>query len=130
MARNSNKPLKDRLTKAVLQKLHDRKMTNKEAADLYGVSETYMSRTVASLQDKRPGETTSARKAASKLFAARRQTREQLAKKVKNGELGLAAAATRANCSERTMARYVAAYTPARRQRKATPQTSRTVQAA
>lgn len=112
------KPLIKRLTKPLLLKLQRRKMTNAEAAAELGVSEPYLSRTVAAIQQKEPGKTTAARKAASKIAAARRQHREQLAKEVKNGKLDVDAAARSANCSTRTMQRYVAAYVPARRNRK------------
>lgn len=108
------KPLKDRLTVPLLEKLRTRKLTNAEVAGKLGVSETYLSRTVAALQDKVPGTTTKERAAKAKLAKARRQTRENYAVRVKNGELDTAAAATRAHCSERTMARYVAAYKPPR----------------
>jgi transposase len=112
------KPLKDRLTKALLDKLRRRKMLNSEAAAQLGVSESYLSRTVATMQEKEPGQTSTARKQAAELAQQRRQHRERLAKEVKNGDLDVNAAAQRANCSERTMQRYVAAYVPARRARK------------
>lgn len=104
------KPLRERLTQALLKKLYERKLTNAEAAEQLGVSETYLSRTVAAIQEKVPGKSMVARAAASKLFKARRQTRETLAKQVKTGSLTLAKAAERASCSERTMQRFVARY--------------------
>lgn len=112
------KPLRDRLTKAMLEKLRTRKMLNAEAAAILGVSETYLSRTVAAIQSKEQGVTTAARVQAMQLAAERRQHRERLAKEVKNGNLDVATAAQRANCSLRTMSRYVAAYVPPRRNRK------------
>lgn len=112
------KPLKDRLTKTLLAQLRTRKIRNKDAAEQLGVSESYLSRTVAALQEKEPGKTVLARNEAHELATARRQHRERLAKEVKNGALDVETAAERANCSVRTMSRYVARYTPPRRQRK------------
>lgn len=112
------KPLRDRLTKDILNRLRTRKMSNKEAAQLMEVSEAYLSRTVAAIQDKEPGKTTARRAAAHKLAVARRQTREMYARQVKNGELDIRTAAKRAHCSERTMSRFVEAYRePVRRRR-------------
>jgi AraC-like DNA-binding protein len=113
------KPLRDRLTKTLLEKLRTRKLLNAEAAAQLGVSETYLSRTVAAMQEKVPGETMLARKQATELATERRQHRERLAKEVKNGNLTVERAAERAHCSVRTMSRYVAAYVPPRRKRKA-----------
>jgi predicted transcriptional regulator len=102
----------------MLEKLRTRKMTNAQAADALGVSETYLSRTVAAMQEKVPGKVAQARAAAAKLAQARRRTREDLAKQVKAGELDVGTAAERAACSLRTMSRYVAAYVPPRRNRR------------
>lgn len=113
------KPLAARLTKPLLEKLRKRKITNAQAAEQLDVSETYLSRTVAALQEKEPGKTTAARRAASKIAQERRLHRERLAKDVKNEVLALDAAAARAKCSIRTMQRHVAAYTPPKRKRKA-----------
>jgi transposase len=113
------KPLKDRLTQALLQRLRTRKITNREAAEQLNVSETYLSRTVAAMQEKEPGVTTAERAAASELAAERRAYRERLAKDVKNGVVDIATAAKRANCSERTISRYVAKYVPPVRAKKA-----------
>lgn len=115
--RKPQKPLVERLTKRLLERLRTRKMTNAEAAEELGVSETYLSRTVAALQSKVPGETVIARNEASALATERRLYRERLAKEIKNGQLDLATAAKRANCSERTMSRYVAKYVPPQRKR-------------
>lgn len=109
------KPLKDRLTKALLEKLRTRKITNAQAAADLGVCETYLSRTVAAIQEKEPGETMLARQQATELAAERRHHRERLAKQVKNGEITPEKAAVAAKCSLRTMARYVAAYVPPKR---------------
>lgn len=113
------KPLRDRLTKTMLKQLRLRTLSNAEAAEQMGVSEHYLSRTVAAIQQKEPGQTLLARKTASKLATVRRQHRERLAKEVKNGTLGIATAARRANCSLRTMSRYVSAYVEPKRPRRA-----------
>lgn len=112
------KPLRDRLTPAMLERLRTRKITNAQAAEKLEVSETYLSRTVAAMQEKTPGEVMLARAAAAKLVAERRHHRERLAKEVKNGNLDVGTAAKRAKCSLRTMSRYVAAYIPARRKKR------------
>ena len=109
------KPLIDRLTASTLAKLRTRKMTNAEAAILYEVSETYMSRIVASIQDKEPAHDFAARKAASKIFKARMETRAMLAKQVNKGEITLAKAMKQANCTERTIRRYMALYAKAKK---------------
>ncbi len=106
------KPLEQRLTKKLLHALQTRKITNREAAEQLGVSETYLSRKVAAIQSKVPGETQPVREAAHKLFQTRRQFRERLAKKVLKSSMTVTQAAAEANCSERTMFRYVAAYRP------------------
>lgn len=115
MPYRNQKPLIDRLPKRLLEQLRKRKITNAEAAAEMGVCETYLSRVVASIQTKEPGKVNSARVEAAKLAAARRLYREQLAKDVKNEVMDLGTAAVRANCSIRTMQRYVAAYVPPKR---------------
>lgn len=107
----TTKPLKDRLGKRLLDQLHTRKITNKEAAEQLGVSESYLSRTVAAFQDKVPGPTVLERKANSELARIRRQYRTKLAKDVIRNRTTIAEAANAAGCSERTMFRYVAQYT-------------------
>lgn len=104
------KPLAERLSKTMLQRLYDRKITNAQAADALGVSETHLSRTVAAIQGKVPGVNAAVRAAATKLHHARRTTRTELAKKVLADQLTIAQAAKRAKVSERTMFRYVALY--------------------
>jgi AraC-like DNA-binding protein len=106
------KPLAKRLTKRTLAQLQARKITNAQAAEQLGVSETYLSRTVAALQDKVPGTSMQKRSAAAKLYKTRQEQRDILAKRVNKGKLTIAAAAEQAGCSERTMFRYVAKYRP------------------
>lgn len=110
IAADKDKPLVERLNDVLLAQLRERKVTNKAAAEALGVSEFYLSRTVARLQPKKPGETPKQRNARSKLFKARTDTRATLAKMVNKGELTLAQACKRANCSERTMYRWCAKY--------------------
>lgn len=106
----TSKSLKDRLGKRLLEQLHTRKITNKQAAEQLGVSESYLSRTVAAIQDKVPGQTVLERKANSELATIRRQYRTKLAKDVIRKRTTVAAAADAAGCSERTMFRYVERY--------------------
>jgi predicted DNA-binding transcriptional regulator YafY len=93
-----------------LSDLQKRKTTNAQAAELLGVSETYLSRKVAAMQAKVPGTALQKRAAASTLYNTRRVFREQLAKKAAKGKMTVAEAAAEAECSERTMFRYVARY--------------------
>jgi hypothetical protein len=103
-------PLPKRISKTVLERLRKRKMTNAEAAEHYGVSVTYLSRVVAAMQDKVPGPVRQSRAANAAIYAQRKRTRETLAKAVARGDKGLEKAAEQANCSVRTMRRYVAQY--------------------
>lgn len=105
------KPLKKRLTQADLKRLRERKMTNLEAAQKYGVSESYLSRTVAAIQQKQRGKVVLAREGLSILYATRQKMRILQAQRAKAGTISVAQAATNANCSERTMRRYIENYT-------------------
>lgn len=104
------KTLTSKLTKTLLRQLQQRKITNREAAEKLGVSEWYLSRTVAQLQEKVPGPVAEARKAAAKLAATRRQVRTMLAKKVLRRHMTLEEAAEQANCHPRTIQRYMDQY--------------------
>lgn len=104
------KPLIERIPKRMLEKLRTRKMKNSEAAEELGVSETYLSRIVASLQDKEPGKTTAEREAARKLYATRIEFRDKLAKAVMNNRMTMEQAVKQAKCSERTIFRHIAKY--------------------
>lgn len=106
------KPLKDRLGKRLLEQLRTRKITNKQAAEQLGVSESYLSRTVAALQEKEPGQSVIERKANSELAKTRRQFRTKLAKEVLRKRKSCEQAASEAGCSVRTMFRYVEKYRP------------------
>jgi len=104
------KPLKDRLTKRVLERLRTRKVTNKEVAREMGVSESYLSRIVAGMQTKEPGQTVIERNANAQLAKTRRHFRTKLAKEVIRNRKTCTDAAAEAGCSERTMFRYIARY--------------------
>lgn len=106
----NNKPLSERISKRMLEQLRTRKLSNAQAAAQLGISETYLSRTVAALQEKEPGQTTKARKAAAMLRETRTSIRQNLAKAVLKGTITVAQAAKRAGCNERTIYRYMAEY--------------------
>lgn len=84
--------------------LAKRKITKREVAAILGVSESYLCRITEPLPK---GPDRARREAASELAAARRKHRMKLAKQVAAGRLKLETAATRANCSLRTMYRYL-----------------------
>lgn len=110
-AKDEGKPLADRLNAKLLKQLADRKVTNAVAAEALGVSETYLSRTVAAMGiEKKPGKTTAHRNARHELAAARNTHRATLAKKVNKGEMTIEAAAKNAKCSVRTMFRWCEKY--------------------
>lgn len=104
------KPLIERIPKRMLKALAARRMKNAEAAETLGVSETYLSRVVATLQEKAPGKSTANRQAASKLYRTRIEFRDKLAKQVMYQRMTLTQACKEAKCTERTMFRHVAKY--------------------
>jgi hypothetical protein len=107
----NGKPLAKRLNATLRKQLADRKVTNAVAAAALGVSETYLSRTVAALGvEKAPGKTTAHRNARHELAAARNAHRASLAKTVNKGNMTIEAAAKAANCSVRTMFRWCEKY--------------------
>lgn len=109
--RDSDKPLAKRLNATLRKQLAQRKVTNAVAAAALGVSETYLSRTVAALGiEKAPGKTTAHRNARHELTAARNKHRAELAKSVNKGNMTIEAAAKAANCSVRTMFRWCEKY--------------------
>ena len=108
------KPLIERLNQRILKQLQTRKITNREAADQLGVSETYLSRTVAAIQTKEPGKSVELRKANAELAKIRKTFRIKLAKEVLKGRKLHDDAATEAGCSVRTIFRYVERYRPAK----------------
>lgn len=107
----TTKPLSERISQADLNRFKARKLTNAELAEKYGVSETYLSRTVSAMGiTKEPGVTTEQREAAHKLFKARIDFRDRLAKEVIQGKTTFEKAVKAAKCTERTMFRHMAKY--------------------
>lgn len=104
------KTVAERLTKALLEKLRTRKLTNMEAAEQLGCSETYLSRIVAAQQDKVPGTTMQEREAAAKIYKARKEIRAMWAKRVLRKRATLEQAAHECGCSVRTVFRWIAQY--------------------
>lgn len=92
------------LTAKQLAALAARKITKTALANELGISPTYLSRNTPALP---PGPVRAQRQAIHDLFASRRNHREKLAKQVISGRRGLDSAAKEANCSIRTMYRYV-----------------------
>lgn len=100
-------PLTQRLAPGILEAIAQRKTTVKAVARLYGVSEGYLSRTLKSLKLQRIPAPTVAHKRNSKVLkAVRTQFRLELAKKALNGS-PVQLLAREANCSVRTIYRYV-----------------------
>lgn len=93
-----------KIAKKYLDLLQKRKLTKRALALHLNVSESYLCRITDALP---PGKVRAERNARSALAAARRQHRIKLAKRVQAGTLRLETAAAKANCSERTMYRYL-----------------------
>lgn len=89
---------------SLLEQLAERVITKKAAADALGISHSYLCRITPNLP---PGPHRERRRAATSLMQSRRTHRLRLAKAVEDGKRSLASAAKHANCSERTMYRYV-----------------------
>lgn len=103
--------LADRLKISDLKALAARKVTNLEIAEKYRVSETYLSRVMVGLGwEKEPGTTGPAREAARKLFRARIEFRDKLAKEIIAGTRRFETACKMAGCTPRTMFRHVSKY--------------------
>lgn len=101
------KPLRERLTPDLLERLRTRQMTNKEAAALLNVNASYLSFVFNQLDSRNPGEVSVNRLWLKKLMAARRDVKLREAKFVIDGHKSLQQAAKKARCSERTMRRYI-----------------------
>jgi hypothetical protein len=87
-----------------------KKVSAKEIADKYGYSESYVLSTLSRMGVKRPYDPDSTyrqQKSAALLAEIRREFRAYLAEKVVNEGFSIEKAAELANCSERTMFRYV-----------------------
>ena len=88
----------------------ERRVTAQQIAQRTGQKVSYVLSTLSRLGVKRPREGASTyeiQRKISGLASIRREFRQFLAKKVKNGEISLKIAAESASCSERTMRRYV-----------------------
>jgi|EndMetStandDraft_7_1072992.scaffolds.fasta_scaffold197306_2 hypothetical protein len=92
------------LTKKQLKDLAARKITKRALAAQLGVSETYLVRCTPALP---PGKTQIQRRANSVFYEARREFRTKMAKQVMSRRRSLESAAKEANCSTRTMYRYI-----------------------
>lgn len=112
-------PLAERLNDVLLGQLKTRVVTNKAAAEALGVHPNYLSQVVAGMQDKLPGQVRAFRLGRSKLAKARNHTRQELAKQVHRGEITITKACKQANCTERTMYRWMAKYANQKQSKKA-----------
>lgn len=106
------KPLKERLTPALVKALEDRTMTNAQVAALLDVHPSYLSTVFNTISRKKRGGTREAREWMHELVQARREMRIREAKKVAAGKKTLEKAAKDANCSERTIRRYIEKVAP------------------
>lgn len=91
------------IAKRDLAAIAARKMTKTALAERLGVSPTYLMRITPPLP---PGPVVLQRKANSKLAVSRKSHREKLATKIQAGK-SIEKAAAEANCSVRTMYRYL-----------------------
>jgi transposase len=101
------KPLKERLTPELVRALEDRTMTNSEVAAILDVNPAYLSTVFNTISRKKRGPVREQREWMRDLVAARRDVRVQEARKVAQGRKSIEQAALDANCSERTIRRYV-----------------------
>lgn len=101
------KPLKDRLSPPIVKALKERHMSNAEAAQKLDVNANYLSNVFNTIAKRNKGVVTAHREAMRDLVAARRAVRLREAEKVLNFSRKLSHAAKIANCSERTIRRYV-----------------------
>jgi AraC-like DNA-binding protein len=108
------KPLRERLTPQMIDDLKHRRVTDAQLAEQLGVNEKYLNYVFNSVLKQRRirGKVSEKRENERKLVLARRQMRIKQAKKVLNGRISLEKAAKDANCSTRTMRRYVERVAP------------------
>lgn len=100
--------LADRITSDLLNRLQGREITTTQAARELGVSLTHLSRTLANVGfHKDPSEAVEGRKLAAIDFAERMEERKTLAEQIKFGRISFQQACEQANCSPRTMFRYL-----------------------
>lgn len=92
----------------LLEMLRLRQVTNRQVAAQAGVSEEHLARVLASMGiQKVRGEVVARRAAVRELADERRKHRQNLAKSVISGKLTIETAAAQAECSERTLYRYI-----------------------
>jgi transcriptional antiterminator len=104
--------LVQKLTPEIIKSLQLRTVKQKDLAQQLQVSQTHLSRTLAELNYKRtPSPNVATRKKATLIFQARAENRQLIAQKVVEKSLDIAAAKEVANCSERTIRRYIAKLT-------------------
>lgn len=110
----SEKTLREKLESSpkLLNALRNRTLTNAEVAEQLDVSESYLSTVFNTITRKERGPVIVQREADHQLAAARRQLRIREARKVFLGKKTLEKAASAANCSTRTMRRYVEKVAP------------------
>lgn len=109
----TQKSLRERLTPALLQALSTRQKTNKQVAKELGVHPVYLSTTYSRMvqegaaKPREAGPVNQARLFMKELVQCRRMCRMEEARAYSEGRKTLAKAAEAANCSERTLRRYV-----------------------
>lgn len=108
------KPLRERLTPQMLDDLKNRRVTDAALAKQLGVNPNYLNFVFNSVlkQHRIRGKESEKREKERELVQSRRQMRIKQAKRVLNGVISLEKAAKLANCSERTMRRYVEKVAP------------------
>lgn len=108
-----NKPtVSERLDAATLEKLANREVTVASVAAQLGVTAFYLGRVMRNKGITRiPGPVVAERKQNSEVYQAVQAEREELAKKVKSGEITMAVACRKAGVCDRTMRRHVAKVT-------------------
>jgi AraC-like DNA-binding protein len=101
--------LAHKLTPDILDQLQSRSVKHQDIAEQLNVSPTHLSRTLAEQKFKRtPSPDVIERKKASLIYRARAENRQVIAQKVVNKTLDIKTAQEIANCSERTLRRYMA----------------------
>jgi AraC-like DNA-binding protein len=110
----NEKTLREKLqsSPALLKALEERALTNAEVADRLKVNESYLSTVFNTITRKKRGDVAVQREAEHSLAESRRQLRIREARKVLRGTRTLEKAANAANCSTRTMRRYVEKIAP------------------
>lgn len=107
-------PLRERLTPEMIDDLKNRRVTDVQLAKQLDVNPNYLNYVFNSvIKEKRiRGPVSEKREKERDLVESRRQMRIKQAKRVINGRISLEKAANLANCSVRTMRRYVEKVAP------------------